>query len=113
MSPEATPSLQYIVSRGRTYVDAHIDWMCHGSGARCTACVSHSTTDHDIILSSVHFAADITYYPIIAGACSPYVLAELFLDASWTNRLFLESFVDLWNGNWELGTGNSSFSDKQ
>jgi len=62
----------------RIFNDVHIDWVSYGADARCVAWVLYSTTDHDIILSSVRFAADIIWYPRIAGVLSPYVLAELF-----------------------------------
>lgn len=62
----------------RIFNDAHIDWVTHGADARCVTWVLYSTTDHDVIQSSVRFAADIIWYPEIAGTLSPYVLAELF-----------------------------------
>ena len=62
----------------RIFNDTHIDWMTHGLDARCVAWVLYSTTDHDVIQSSVRFAADIIWYPEIAGALSPHVLTEMF-----------------------------------
>jgi len=47
---------------------------------RCIAWVLDSTTDPDVIFSTVRFAADTILYPEIAGALSPHVLADLFFD---------------------------------
>jgi len=70
--------LAVVAEPTRIFDDSHIDWVTHGADARCVAWVLYSTTDHDVILSSVHFSADIIWYPTIAGALSPFVLAELF-----------------------------------
>ena len=75
----ATPEipLTMVAEPTRIFDDAHIDWVTHGADACCVVWVLCSTTDHDVILSSVRFAADIIWYPAIAGVLSPYVLAEL------------------------------------
>jgi hypothetical protein len=39
-----------------------------------------STTDPDVMFSTVQFAVDIIWYPEIAGALSPHTLADLFFD---------------------------------
>ena len=77
---DATPEIPLALVAGPTRIfnDVHIDWMTHRADARCIAWVLHSTTDHDVILSSVRFAADIIWYPAIAGVISPYSLTELF-----------------------------------
>ena len=71
--------LAMVAEPTRIFNDAHIDWVSYGADARCVAqWVLFSTTDHDVILSSVRFAADIMWYPGITGALSQYILAELF-----------------------------------
>ena len=71
--------LALVAEPTRVFNGAHVDWVTHGADARCVAWVLHSTTDHDVILSSVRFAADIMWYPAIVGVISSYMLAELFL----------------------------------
>lgn len=75
-----TPGIPLVVVEEPTRIfnDAHIDWVSYGADARCVAWVLYSSTDHDVILSSVRFAADIIWYPKIAEVLSPYMLAELF-----------------------------------
>ena len=85
---QRTPTAQIDVTPGipltvvaeptRIFNDTHIDWVTHGADARCVAWVLHSTTYHDVILSSVRFAADIVWHPAIAEVISPFALAELF-----------------------------------
>ena len=48
--------------------------------ARCIAWVLESTTDTDVIFSTVRFAADMIWHPEIAKAVSPRILADLFFD---------------------------------
>lgn len=74
-----TPEIPLAVVAEPTWIfnDAHIDRVSHGADVRCVAWVLYLTTDHDVILSSVRFAADIIWYTGISGALSPYVLAEL------------------------------------
>jgi len=57
-----------------------IDWEVCKADARCISWILDSTTDTDVIFSTVRFAADTIWYPEIAGAVSPHVLADLFFD---------------------------------
>ena len=57
-----------------------IDWEVCEADARCISWILDSTTDTDVIFSTVRFAADTIWYPEIAGALSPHVLADLFFD---------------------------------
>ena len=41
---------------------------------------SYSTTDPGVVYSTAWFAADMVWYPEIAGAVSPHLLADLFFD---------------------------------
>jgi len=77
---DVTPNipLAMVTEPTRIFDDAHACWVTHDADARCVAWVLYSTTDYDVILSSVRFAADIIWYPAIAGVLSPHVLAELF-----------------------------------
>ena len=56
------------------------DWKACEADIRCISWMLESTTDPDVILSTVRFAADMIWYPEIAGALSPHVLADLFFD---------------------------------
>ena len=55
-------------------------WEVCKADARCISWVLEFTTDIDVIFSTVRFAADMTWYPKIAGAVSPHLLADLFFD---------------------------------
>jgi len=79
--------LAVVAEPTRIFDDTHIDRVTHGADARCVAWVLYSTTDYDVILSSVRFSADIIWYPTIAGALSPYVLAELFFGCFMDKRV--------------------------
>ena len=62
----------------RIFEDVSIDWEVCRAEARCIYWVLSSSTDVDVIYSAVRFAADIIWYPEIAGALSPHILADLF-----------------------------------
>jgi hypothetical protein len=63
------------------------DWEVCKTDTRCISWVLHSTTDADVILSTVRFAADTIWYPEIAQALSPHVLADLFFDCLVDRRV--------------------------
>ena len=63
------------------------DWEVCKTDARCISWVLHSTTDTDVIFSTVRFAADTVWYPEIAQALSPQVLADLFFDCVADGRI--------------------------
>ena len=62
----------------RILEDDFVDWEVCKAEARCVSWVLSSTTDTDVIYSTVRFAADTIWYPEIAGALSPHILADLF-----------------------------------
>ena len=64
----------------RIFEDIVINWNVCKAEARCISWALHSTTDADVILSTVRFAADMIWYPETAGALSPRILADLFFD---------------------------------
>ena len=67
-------------SPDRIFEDVFVDWEVFKADIRCISWVLSSTTDADVIYSTVRFAADMIWYPEIAGTLSPHVLAELFFD---------------------------------
>jgi len=69
-----------VVPRTRIFEDILIDWEACKADARCISWVLHSMTDPDVILSTVWFAVDTIWYPEIAEALSPHILADLFFD---------------------------------
>lgn len=64
----------------RIFEDTSIDWEACKADTRCISWVLSSTTDVDVIHSTVRFAADTIWYPEIAGVLSPHILADLFFD---------------------------------
>ena len=71
----------------RILEDILIDWEARKVDARCISWVLHFITDPDVILSTVRFAADTIWYPEIAGALSPHILAGLFFDCLLDRRV--------------------------
>ena len=63
-----------------------IDWEVCKADVRCISWILDSTTDTDVIFSTVRFATDMIWYPEIAGALSPHVLADLFFDCLLDGR---------------------------
>ena len=80
--PQGTPHipLAIVTAPTRIFEDIRIDWDGCKADARCIAWVLYSTTDSDVIYSTVRFAADTIWYPEIARAISPHILANLFFD---------------------------------
>ena len=74
-------------SPARIFEDASIDWEVCKAEVRCISWVLSSTTDTDVIYSTVRFAADMIWYPEIAGALSPRILTDLFLDCLLDGRV--------------------------
>ena len=64
-----------------------VDWEVCKTDAHCISWVLDSTTDMDVIFSTVHFAADTIWYPEISGALSPHILADLFLECLLDGRV--------------------------
>ena len=69
-----------VASPTRIFEDVSINWELCKADARCISWVLHSTTDTDVIFSTVRFAADTILYPEIVEALSPCILADLFFD---------------------------------
>ena len=63
-----------------------IDWEVCKTDTRCIFWVLDFTTDNDVIHSTARFAADMIWYPEIAGALSPVILADLFLECLLDDR---------------------------
>ena len=80
--PRETPQipLAVVTEPTRIFEDIRIDRDGCKVDARCIAWVLYSTTDSDVIYSTVRFAADTIWYPEIATAISPQILANLFFD---------------------------------
>ena len=64
----------------RIFEDVSIDWEVCKAETRCISWILSTTTDIDVIYSTVRFAADMVWYPEIVGALSPNILTNLFLD---------------------------------
>ena len=77
---ERTPFAVVVTPPTRVFEDVSIDWEVCTADARCVSWILDSTTETDVIFSTVRFAADMIWYPEIAGVLSPHVLADLFLD---------------------------------
>jgi hypothetical protein len=71
----------------RVFEDVSIDWEVCKADARCISWIFDSTTDTDVIFSTVRFAADTIWCPETVGALSPYVLADLFFDCLLDGRV--------------------------
>jgi hypothetical protein len=82
---EQVPLAVVMAPPTRVFEDIPIDWVCKAD-ARCISWMLDSTTDIDVILSTVRFAADTIWYPEIATALSPHVLADLFFDCLLDGR---------------------------
>ena len=80
--PRETPQIPLAVATAptRVFEAIRIDWDGCKVDTRCIAWVLYSTTDSDVIFSTVRFAADMIWYPEIARAISPHILANLFFD---------------------------------
>ena len=71
----------------RVFKDISINWEMCKADIRCIFWVLDSTTDTDVISSTVRFAADTIWYPEIAKALSPHILADLFFDCLVDGRV--------------------------
>ena len=69
-----------ITGPARVFEDIAVNWEVYKGDAHCISWMLDSTTDIDVIFSTVRFAADTIWYPEIAGALSPHTLADLFFD---------------------------------
>ena len=83
------PLAAIVASPARIFQDVPINWDVCRADLRCISWVLYSTTEVDVIFSTVRFAADMIWYPEIAKALSPYILAELFFDCLLDGRVIL------------------------
>ena len=74
------PVTVVVMSPARIFEDIFIDWEVCKADARCISWILSSTTDTDVIYSTVRFAADMVWYPEIMGTLLPHTLAVLFFD---------------------------------
>ena len=87
-SPGAGHTLLAVVEPSSQFFgEIFIDWEVCKADARCISWVLNSTTDSDVICSTVHFATDVIWYPEIAGALSPHILSNLFLECLLDGRV--------------------------
>ena len=86
-----TPTIPFtnVTSPIPIFLDTSLDLESLGSDLRCVAWVLYSTTDDDVIFSTVKFAADQTLYPEIAGILSSHVLTDLFFECLLDRRVVL------------------------
>jgi len=81
-APEETEDMSLAVitpsPSARIFGDVSVDWEVCKAEICCISWVLSSTTDTDVIYSTVRFAADMIWYPEIAGTLSPHILADLF-----------------------------------
>ena len=71
----------------RIFEGIHTDWDSCKADTRCIGWMLSSTTDSDVIHSTVQFAADMVWYPELAAALSPHVLAGLFFECLLPGRV--------------------------
>ena len=84
---EHIPLAVVVASSTRIFEDISINWEFCRSDVRCISWILDSTTDADVIFSTVRFAADMIWYPEIVGVLSPYILADHFLDCLLDGRV--------------------------
>ena len=82
----ATP-LAVVASPVKIFDNVTFGWESSEADARCIAWMLSSTTDNDVILSTVHFAADTVWYPATAGILSPHDLVDLLFDCISDRRV--------------------------
>ena len=84
---EHIPLTIVATSPARIFEEISINWDVCRADVRCISWVLDSTTDADVIFSTVRFAADLIWYPEIVGALSPHILADHFLDCLLDGRV--------------------------
>jgi len=84
---EHIPLADVVVTAACIFEDTSINWEVCKADARCVSWVLESTTDIDVIFSTVRFAADMIWYPEIVGAISPRILVDLFFDCISDGRV--------------------------
>lgn len=88
-TPHGTPDipLANVTSPVRIFPDTSLDWESLKADLSCVSWVLYSTTDSDMTFSTVRFAADLTWYPEIAGTLSPHALTDLFFECLLDRRV--------------------------
>ena len=88
-APPATPDipLAIVALPIRIFEDTPLDSESCKTDARCVTWVLCSTTDGDMISSTVRFAADLIWYPEIATVLSPHILTNLFFECLLDRRV--------------------------
>ena len=84
---EHIPLAVVVTPPTRVFKDISINWEVCKADVRCISWILDSTTDIDVIFSTVRFAADMVWYPEIATALSPHTLADLFFDCLLDGRV--------------------------
>jgi len=79
--------LATVASPVKIFDNFTFDWERCEADARCISWMLSSTTDNDVILSTVHFAADTVWYPATAVTLSPRDLVDLFFDCISDRRV--------------------------
>ena len=72
---------------GQFFREISDNWEACRADARCIWWLLDSTTDNDVIFSTVKFAVDVIWYPEIAGTLSPRVLATFFFECLLDGRV--------------------------
>jgi len=84
---EHIPLVVVVTPPTRIFEGVPVDWDVCEADVRCISWVLYSTTDTDVIFSTVRFVADLIWYPEIAGALSPHILADLFFGCLLGERV--------------------------
>ena len=84
---EHIPLAVVMVPPTRIFKGVPMDWDICDADARCVSWVLYSSTDTDVIFSAVRFATDMVWYPEMAGALPPHILAGLFFDCVLDGQL--------------------------
>ena len=79
--------LAVVTPPARIFEDVFIDWDVFKADIRCISWILYSTTDIDVIYSTVRFTGDVIWYPEITGALSPRILVDLFFDCLLDGRV--------------------------
>jgi len=84
---EDIPLTAVVTPLTRIFEGVPIDWDVCEADARCISWILCTTTDTDVIFSTVRFATDLIWYPEIAGVLSPHTLADLFFGCLLGERV--------------------------
>ena len=84
---EHVPLAVVVAPPARIFEDIYVNWEIYKADARCISWVLDSTTDTDVISSTVRFAADVIWYPEAMETLSPHILADLFFDCLLDGRV--------------------------